>query len=191
VSVLKPFPAERLLSETDETIGITLQAYWMGFQAEKRGIDPRRLSLDLRHIAERIVEATQALETDSIATSNLVKALNLACHGEWARAGKIARELLIDASFQAKLQELADAGASYLKRQRISAEKGVKIRREVSEAQRLEWGTIGRQLREKHPEWSNSELARQIVKHLTVKIPVNTIRVSIPELGLSKAPPKT
>jgi hypothetical protein len=159
----------------------------MGFQAEKWGIDPRRLSRDLRHIAERIVLATQSLETDSIATSSLAKALNLACHGEWTRAGKIVRELFADASFQATLQKLASTGAKYLKRQRIAAKKGVRIRKEVSETQRLEWRKIGGPLRESHAEWSNSELARQIAKRITVKVPINTIRLSIPEMGLSKS----
>jgi hypothetical protein len=191
VSVLKPFPAERLLGESDEKIGKVLQAYWMGFQAESRGIDPRRLYGDLRHIAERIVEATQALETDSIATSNPAKALNLACHGQWVRAGKIVRELLEDASLQANLQKLADAGLKYLKRQRISTNKGVKVRKDATAAMRLEWRAIGGPLRDKHPEWSNLELARQIAKRLTVKVRVNTIRLSLPKLGLSRVPPKS
>ncbi len=71
-------------------------------------------------------------------------------------------------------------------RQRTNAKKGSQARTEGRRNRETRWLELARPLRAKHPEWSDSTLARNVALSKDVYLTASTIRQALRKHGLSK-----
>lgn len=74
----------------------------------------------------------------------------------------------------------------HMERQRTNAKKGSQARTEGRRNREARWLAVARPLREKHPDWSDSTLARNVTLSKGVSVSASTIRQALPRHGLSK-----
>jgi hypothetical protein len=177
---IPPFPVE-LLARPDEAVGKALLGWWIGFQLERAGFDAKKLP---REVAERLVEATQRLERDDIGTMPLARAVSLAASGEFERAGRMFRQIILDGGNQQVRDQAAAFGLKIRAQRREYSRKGNANKILDASARREKWRAAGTPIRAKNPGESDSWLARQIAR-LTGDN-ANSIRAAIPSLGLGK-----
>jgi hypothetical protein len=79
-------------------------------------------------------------------------------------------------------------GRRYVQRQREFARRGGQARSDARQRSEDQWHEEARLLRQKHPQWTNSELARHIARNRDKS--QNTVRQALPRLGLSRKPDK-
>ena len=182
-SCLKPFPVGSIAQCSDERAGKILLGYWIGFQAELRGIDPATVP---RNWAETLVSASRQLDTDELQTLPVTKAVRLASDGEWTRAGKLLRQIIDDGAIAAQNSKFARAHIRFYEKQRVSANRGTKVRLENANTARRNWLMIGGPLRKAHPMWSAARLATEIARKTGNN--ATTIRLALPSLNLSRRP---
>jgi len=103
---LPAFPPE-FLDLPDEELGGRLLAWWIAYQAEERGIPIDAITED---VAERIRAASVDMNIDSAAHVSLEKALRLAAGGDFARAGKLLRQRMLDGAQQEVFRKEALSG---------------------------------------------------------------------------------
>jgi hypothetical protein len=181
-AALRQLLSKYLNGPDDEALGKALLACWMGDQLESQGIDLRQIP---RAAAERLVEATLPLERDDVEMMPYARALSLVTQGEYARGGKVFRDAVSAEAVRANEAGAAKLGTRIRKQRREYSKKGNEKRAADAERKRQEWLKIGKPLRAKHPDKSNSWLAAEIAKKFpgTKK---SSIRVAIPSLGLSR-----
>jgi hypothetical protein len=177
---LPPFPVD-FLSRSDEVVGEALLGWWIGFQLERRGFDVSNLPQDL---AERVTAATQPLESDEVRNMPLARALSLSARGEFARAGKMLRQIVLNGANDLVRDQAADLGRKIRKQRREYSKRGNAKKALESTRRREKWRSKGVPIRVKNPHKSNAWLAKEIAR-LTGDNP-NSIRVAIPSMGLSK-----
>jgi hypothetical protein len=115
---LPPIQAEWLELPDDE-LGIRLLAWWIGAQAERKGIAPTSIP---EHVAEQIIEGTKGIDTDQVQHVALEKALIKAASGELAKAGALFRGyMLIGADTKAATDMLSSLSED--------TKRGIKVRR--------------------------------------------------------------
>ncbi len=182
------FPLDVLLYGSDEEVGKALRDTWIKFQAEKCGIDDP--ANPPPEFSEQVVRLSQEMDTDDVAHIPLVKAQIIACAGDYARAGKIARDLMRTGAIQIQNGRLANVAREYKARQRRAAVRATEGSSRAAQEARNLWRKLGAPLRAKHPTWSDSRLATEIGRRPGVKAKTHTIRMALPSLGLSSKPKK-
>jgi hypothetical protein len=177
---LPPLPVD-LLSRSDEALGKTLLGWWIGWQFEILGFDVRNIPRDL---AERLVAATQSLEVDELGSMPTARALALAAKGEFARAGKVLRQIISDGAVDQLQEQAAKLGRRIRSETRKHFSTANAERMAAATEARETWRRAGEKIRAKHPQKSNVWLARKIAE--VTKGNANSIRAAIPEIGLAK-----
>ena len=115
---LPPIQAEWLELPDDE-LGIRLLAWWIGAEAERKGIDPSAIP---DAIAKQIIEATKGMDTDKAQYAALEKALIKAAAGDLAKAGALFRGYMhIGADAMATTDMLSSLSED--------TKRGIKVRR--------------------------------------------------------------
>lgn len=127
---LPPIPSE-WIDLPDDELGLKLLAWWIAAQAEIKGIDPTAIP---EHIAEKIIIATQGMDTDQAHNAALEKALIKAALGDLAKAGSLFRGyMLIGAN--------AMATADILSNIPEDTRRGTKVRRSATLGHEAIYGT--------------------------------------------------
>ena len=91
--MLPPFPTEEHFKQTDDELGRDLLAWWIAYNAERKGLDPYNLPLNIQ---ERIVLNSMPMDGDSVVSAGVEKAIKRAAKGEYAKAGAMIRELSVN-----------------------------------------------------------------------------------------------
>lgn len=180
---LPPFPD--LSTRSDDEAGKALLGWWIGYQLEARGVPILAGQRIPRQLGQRCAEATKRLESDDLHDIPLTTALRWAASGEFQRAGKLLKELVLSEGQQIVIERLAQLGSRVRTQRRRYSRLGNDEKRRAAEEKAARWREIGKPLRTKNPGKSNSWLAEQIA----TKSPgdkVSTIRAALPKLGLSK-----
>src|SRR5262249_44868989 len=89
---LPSFPIE-FLDLPDDQLGLHLFAWWVGFQAENKGVPLDKIPEDF---VEQLRVATLGIDTDDARYTAVEKALRLVASGDAARGGKLFRGLMHD-----------------------------------------------------------------------------------------------
>lgn len=96
-----------LVKLSDYDLGMWLVASWLAFQAEKAGIARNAIS---KEWALGIVEASAAMDSDSVENAALESMFRKACGGDPWAAGRMLRSYLWDGAETMVVEKYADAG---------------------------------------------------------------------------------
>jgi len=113
---LPTFPAE-YLDLQDDKLGLHLLAWWIGFQAKRKGIPSNGVT---EEIAEKIRLATLGMDVEDARHVALEKALRRVASGDAAGGGKLFRDLMREGGFHLAALEEAVTGE---RRQRANAKR--------------------------------------------------------------------
>lgn len=108
-----------LVKLSDYDLGMWLVASWIGFQAAKAGMKPEAISEEW---ALGIVEASAAMDSESVENAALESMFRKACGGDPWAAGRMLRSYLWDGAETMVSEKYADAGIK-LARGRMKAGK--------------------------------------------------------------------
>lgn len=115
--MLPPFPTEEHFKQTDDELGRDLLAWWIAYNAERKGLDPYNVPIEIQ---ERIVFNSRPMDGDSIHCAGLEKAIKRAAQAEYAKAGAMIRELFADGIINSVCRDEAVTG----RRRQIHNRKG-------------------------------------------------------------------
>lgn len=171
-----------LLHESDEVLSKQLLELWISYQAARRGVKGE-IPPEVR---EAIISATRSMDTDETRNMAVAKALSTAARGEFARSGKLLRQLMLEGAVSinllTELERQAEVGRRFRERQKESARRLGRLRKEESAHIHERWYAAAVELREKNPHLSNNDIAKKLEQRGLGR--QSTIRQALPKLGL-------
>jgi transposase len=180
---IKPFP-DNVADFSDKDIGLKVLAHWFGHHAELKGIDLRQMR-NYQNAFEDLRNLTAELEADNISHVLMAQVLRLAAKGNYAGSGHLLKQAISTLGIVAVRDQTVSLYERYIAKQRESSSKASRERAVKAATRQEVWVKIARELRIKHPKWSDSRLATQIAESRDVTVSAGTIRGKLKKLGMS------
>jgi hypothetical protein len=158
-----------ILDKPDEEAGRILLENRVLHELAKLGITKHSDAYAREFAAVRVIRASRDLDSrdaDNSGMQALFRAISLAARGEFARAGRSYKQILREGAYQITLQMKAELAESAQQRRLEVTRKATAAAEQQAAERHEEWMPIARELREKNPRLSISELARRVAESI-------------------------
>jgi hypothetical protein len=172
-SSVPPFPAD-IKQYSDEELGKMLLDKLIGVEAERRGIPIDRVP---KQFADKVIRALPRAEVSSAIRAPLEKAVHKLAKGDFAAAGRLIREHLVDGA--ERLLLMRHRIENLIRAAEMGALGAATTRAKGQESKRLVEEVATRILSKRKKPISDRELARKIARE--VPLSPDTIRKILPK----------
>lgn len=128
---------------SDEELGDSILPAWLAFQAEKAGMPHEART---QTWARQLIAATAAIDSDSVPHAPLESMIRKACRGDFAKAGKMLREIMLARAERIVADKYAPAGIKQAVGRKRAGRKTAAKSKAVAASEHAKWADLARTL---------------------------------------------